>query len=454
MAFPIVQSVDEGSTNSAGTNHTITKPSGTVANDLLIICLDKGSTAATVNAHADWTELLDENLANGLYIAYHYCDGNEPASWTLVTSASTRDAHITYRISGAENPATQTPEIGTTSSGSSATPDPPSSATPGSTKDFLFIAFYGAAGEEADDDTWSDTPPTNYTPSPPRMKSCGTAGTNLGGLIAAAERSLNTGSAENPGTFAKDTSAAWRAQTIMVHPASSVTNFQTLSAAQLASASLASVSTFARSLPATILAQSTLTTISTFLRTLSATQPISVTLNMVKTVVQTLSSVATALGTLGVVKLQIVTMNATIIILGFLTKIVAFMQTLSATQFTSATLSTIKTFIQTLSTTISALATLNAVLVRTIRFILRKSDNSLVDNETVKYSIHEYGGGDPSDSNFMTRSDKGTTTTDSSGEVNVRYTGPTAVGENVYVSILRPDSQPTESVIWKDMVQQ
>ena len=220
MASPVVQQVVENSTPTAGTSHTINLPTAT-ANQLLLIILDKGSTSATVNAHSELTELLDEASANGLYIAYRWMNGSEPASYTLTTSASTRSASFAYRISGAENPATQAPQIGTTSSGTSATPDPPASATPGSSKDFLFIAFYGAAGEEADDDTWSDTPPTNYTPSPPRTKSCGVAGTNLGGLIAAAERALTTAAAENPGTFAKDTSAAWRAQTIMIHPASS-----------------------------------------------------------------------------------------------------------------------------------------------------------------------------------------------------------------------------------------
>lgn len=217
MAHPVVQEAIESSTNTAGTSHVVTLPTAT-AGQLLLIILDKGSTSATINAHGSLTELLDEASANGLYIAYRWMDGTEPASYTLTSSANTRSARIAYRISGAMNPAVDPPQIGTTSSGSSATPDPPASATPGSSKDYLFIAFYGAAGEEADDDTWSDTPPTNYTPSPPRTKSCGTAGTNLGGLIAAAERALTTGSAENPGTFAKDVSAAWRAQTIMIHP--------------------------------------------------------------------------------------------------------------------------------------------------------------------------------------------------------------------------------------------
>lgn len=238
MASPVVVEAIEGITSTAGTNHVITHPT-VVAGQLWLIILDKGSTSATVNAHADWTELLDEASANGLYIAYRWTTGAEGASTTLVTSASTRDAHITYRITGAENPATTAPQIGTTATGTSATPDPPLSATPPSSKDYLFIAFFGAAGEEADDDTWSDTPPTSYTPSPPRQKACGIAGTNLGGLIAAAERALTTGSAEDPGTFAKDVSVAWRAQTITVHPSTSAPQLVTPGTASLTTARFA-----------------------------------------------------------------------------------------------------------------------------------------------------------------------------------------------------------------------
>lgn len=217
MPFPVVQQVVENSTNTAGTSHTINLPTR-VGGHLLIIILDKGSTSATINAHASLTELLDEASANGLYIAYRWLDGTEGSSLTLTSSASTRTASMAYRISGAENPSVQAPQIGTTGTGTSATPDPPS-ITPASAKDYLFIAFAGMAGEEADDDTWGNTPPTNYTPSPPRQKSCGTAGVNLGGLILSAERQLNTGSAEDPGTFGVDVSAAWRSQIIMVHPA-------------------------------------------------------------------------------------------------------------------------------------------------------------------------------------------------------------------------------------------
>lgn len=214
---PSVTTTAESATTTAGTSHTITMPSGIVSGDLLLVCLDKGSTAATINALAGWTELLDENSGNGLYIAYRLADGTEGASITLTSSASTRDATIAVRITGAIDPATQAPQIGSTSSGTSTTPDPPSVTPTGGAKDYLWVTFFGGAGEEADDDTWSDTPPTNYSPSPPLQKACGTVGTNLGGKIALAYRNVNAAS-EDPGTFAQDVSTAWRAQTIAVHP--------------------------------------------------------------------------------------------------------------------------------------------------------------------------------------------------------------------------------------------
>lgn len=215
MAFPTVEATAETSVNTAGTSHAITLPASIAASDLVLITMDIGSTSATLNSLAGWTELLDENLGNGLKIIY-YTGAGVPSNPTFTSSSSTRSATISWRISGVNK--SIAPEIGSTSTGTSATPDPPASASPGSTKDYLFIAFAGMAGEEADDDTWGNTPPANYTPSPPLQKSCGTAGTNLGGLILAASRQLNTGSAQDPGTFDVDSSAAWRAQTIMVHP--------------------------------------------------------------------------------------------------------------------------------------------------------------------------------------------------------------------------------------------
>jgi hypothetical protein len=212
--YPVVEGTAETAVTTAGTSHAITLPASIASTDLTLITMDIGSTSATLNALAGWTELLDESAANGLKILY-YTGGGVPSNPTFTSSASTRSATIAWRISGAD--LATAPAIGTTATGTSATPNPPS-ITPPSSKDYLVIAFAGMAGEEADDDTWGNTPPTDYGPTPPLQKSCGTVGTNLGGLILAAYRQLTTGSAEDPGTFGVDVSAAWRAQTIIVHP--------------------------------------------------------------------------------------------------------------------------------------------------------------------------------------------------------------------------------------------
>lgn len=216
MPFPQVEGTQETAVGTAGTSHAITLPSGIVASDMVLITMDIGSTSATLNALTGWQEILDEAVANGLKIL-QYTGAGVPGNPTFTSSASTRSASIAWRLSNADK--TITPQIGTTATGTSATPDPPSvTPTGGISKDYLFIAFFGQAGEEADDDTWVNTPPTNYLPNPPYQKACGVAGTNLGGKIGAAYRQLTTGAAENPDTFGVDVSAAWRAQTIIVHP--------------------------------------------------------------------------------------------------------------------------------------------------------------------------------------------------------------------------------------------
>jgi hypothetical protein len=215
MAFPTVETTAETAVTTAGTNHAITLPASIAAGDLILILMDIGSTSATVNAHADYLELLDESAANGLKILYRYATGGE-SNPTFVTSGNTRSATIAYRISGAAHPDVWPPVIGTTGTGTSTTPDPPSVSVPNGTQDYLFIAFFGGAGEEADDDTWVNSAPTNYTNL--LQKACGTAGSSLGGKIGAAQRQLNTGAAQDPGTFDQDVSTAWRSQHICIHP--------------------------------------------------------------------------------------------------------------------------------------------------------------------------------------------------------------------------------------------
>jgi hypothetical protein len=215
MASPaVVGTPAETAVASASLGHVVNLPAGATGN-LLLAIMNKGSSAASVNALSGWTELLDENQANGLFIAYRVCDGTEGATTTFnLTGTATRGAWIVYEISGYVPPGTQAPQIGTTASGSSTTPDPPPVTVTGGSKDILSIACFGRDGEEADDDTWVTSAPSGYGSL--LQKACGVAGTSLGGMIATAHLASNI-STSNPGTFSAVTSN-WRAQNIVIHP--------------------------------------------------------------------------------------------------------------------------------------------------------------------------------------------------------------------------------------------
>jgi hypothetical protein len=213
----VVGAPAETAVGTASTSHVVNLPAGTTGN-LLLALLSKGSAGTTpsVNALAGWNELLDEAIVLGLYAAYRTADGTEGATTTFTLSSATRGAWIVYEISGHELPATQAPQIGTTATGSSVSPNPPSVSVTGGSKDILGIAFFGRDGEEADDDTWVTAAPTNFTNL--IQKACGVAGTNLAGMVASAEDQTTTATLD-PAVFTCAT-GAWRAQTIVIHPAS------------------------------------------------------------------------------------------------------------------------------------------------------------------------------------------------------------------------------------------
>lgn len=213
--FPTVPSLTESSVNTAGTSHAISTPASLVPGNILLILTNKGSGVATFDALAGYTELLDENIANGMTVWVHTIDGTEGSTVTFTSSANTRSASIIYQISGAEPLSRVTPELSTVATGTSVNPDATTVTPAAGTRDYLYITFFGMAGEEADDDTWVTGTPTNFTNL--RQKSCGTAGTNLGGLIGSAARSVNS-SSQDAGQFTVAVSAAWRAYTIAFTP--------------------------------------------------------------------------------------------------------------------------------------------------------------------------------------------------------------------------------------------
>ena len=91
-------------------------------------------------------------------------------------------------------------------------------------------------------------------------------------------------------------------------------------------------------------------------------------------------------------------------------------------------------------------------LTKRIRLTLKDKNNNTVNSTTVKYGILQYDSGAPANANWMTRDTKGTAATNASGLLDVQYTGSVAVGANVYVVVIQPDTTPTESFTWHQAV--
>jgi len=114
MAFPAIEGTPaETAVSTASTTHAINLPASIVAGELLLIITAKGTPAqsTTFNALAGWTEVIDEAVSLGMTIWAREADATEGATVTMTSAAAVRSASIAYRISGAEDPATQLPEL-------------------------------------------------------------------------------------------------------------------------------------------------------------------------------------------------------------------------------------------------------------------------------------------------------------------------------------------------------
>lgn len=195
------------------TSHTVTLPANISSGDLLIICFSTdGAPTITWPSGANdaFTEFF--NVANGtdnrFAIAYRQANGLEPSTVEVATSGAERSAHISYRITGHIDPATQAPEASTGATGVNSAPNPDSLTPTSGAKDYLWLATHGH-----DRDRTTDTFPADYAGG------ISTQGAGAGSAgVAAAERHLNAAS-ENPGAFTINTPDTWVAATVAVHPA-------------------------------------------------------------------------------------------------------------------------------------------------------------------------------------------------------------------------------------------
>ncbi len=216
MAFPAVQDTATSLEDTGNvTSHTVTLPANISSGDLLLIMfsVDADETITWPSGANDaFTEFA--NLASGtgctFAIAYRQANGLEPSTVEVTTGSAERSAHISYRITGHEDPATQAPEEGIQAGGDQF-PDCPSFSPTGGAKDYLWFACHGH-----DRDRTTIEFPTNYT------NTISTQGSGAGSAgVASAERQLNAAS-EDPALFKISVADQWVAATVAIHPAAVV----------------------------------------------------------------------------------------------------------------------------------------------------------------------------------------------------------------------------------------
>jgi hypothetical protein len=210
-----------GVSTSADPWAIVNLPASIAAGDLLIMFCRAALAAGTINGPTTqaWQTLYasaspdaaDDNSA----WFYRWADGSEGASTSVDLAATSKGGVIVWRITGAENPATQPPELPTPNTGTTSanTANGPNVVPTGGSKDYLFLT---AAGQDGEVGAYTAVP-TNYA-----NLAAITSGT--GGLPATnvqmggGSRQL-TAASEDPGVFTHAAAAAgWTGFTVAVHP--------------------------------------------------------------------------------------------------------------------------------------------------------------------------------------------------------------------------------------------
>lgn len=202
----------------SGDTYTFNLPSGIQADDVLLAFFSKERHSGGAASISGWTQLFDdtEGSTTGqdsrLIIFYKKATGSEGSTADLVISSAVNplDAAACVRISGAEDPGTQAPEVTAKATGNNSSPNPPSITPLGGPKDFLYYAV-GSQDDNIGTNVFTAAP-SGYTGllSPE-------GGTDSG--LGVAHKGTTGSSSEDPGTFTTNGSARWICATVAVHPA-------------------------------------------------------------------------------------------------------------------------------------------------------------------------------------------------------------------------------------------
>ena len=221
MATPTYESETGTAIATRSTTHNINMPAIVNSGDLLVVNIMflirtlGGSLGTTPTG---WT-LEGSNVTDvggsWRYIHAVYTndsDGTEGGTTVdFPTNSAFNCAALVHRISNWGGTLATDVALSASAENQNSNPDPTSLTPSWGSDTTLWLAFYGAA----DDDATKSADPTSYTDSGDQVAG---AGTNDSCECASARRA-NTTATENPGTFTLSQSEAWSTFTFAVKPA-------------------------------------------------------------------------------------------------------------------------------------------------------------------------------------------------------------------------------------------
>jgi hypothetical protein len=216
VTTPVVQATATGGVNSSPSPHSVNLPSGIVAGELLVVVWSRicFASVTSVTTPSGWTQATGSPAVQGwggsgetIRVYYKTATGSEGSTISMAfddnSGQSAWSGYRTYRIAGANlaGPALITAAM--SGEGGGYSPDPPSNS-PGSTKDWLWLAVaynYSAT----------------FTNGPSGYSNYGEVEGGYCKSAFAEKGTINT-SSENPGAFALDSWGKWGAATIAIAP--------------------------------------------------------------------------------------------------------------------------------------------------------------------------------------------------------------------------------------------
>jgi len=209
MAAPTI-ATNSGIGSPAASGITAVLPTH-AADDVLLACYGYSYHSATWSTPSGWTLLQAQG---GLAVFYKKATSSSETDPTSTYNAAGSAGWFTCALTGAEDPATQAPEVAGASGGYNKYPDPPSVTPTGGSKDYRWVVME----TNSDGRRTCDNGPSGYDGTNNLQETYDTGVGSAGGTGGMSSRAY-TGSSEDPGTFTLSNSSNWDAVTIAIHPA-------------------------------------------------------------------------------------------------------------------------------------------------------------------------------------------------------------------------------------------